>query len=170
MPVDAIEVERGLAEPDDVRADAAAAEAAGGEIGRGLVGVPIREGVAAELAAGLEEVAVHVVHTVGAGALVEIVDVLGTKEEAVSQGLLQVGEGEVGRVGLGGEGIAAAHGVEAPDEFGVGLPGLGGCDLLDAVAVPKAARAAKGCEAAFGGDAGAGEDEEAVVLVEAHGR
>jgi len=39
-------------------------------------------------------------------------------------------------VGLGCEGVAAAHGVEAPDEGGVGVPGFGGGDVFYAMAVP----------------------------------
>ncbi len=74
----------------------------------------------------------------------------------------------MGGVGLRGEGVATAHGVEAPDELGVGLPGFGGGDLFDAVAVPEASGASEGGEAAFGGDAGSGEDEEAVLESEAH--
>ncbi len=70
--------------------------------------------------------------------------------------LLDFCEGDVGGVGLGGEGVAATLGVEAPDQGGVGLPGFGGCDLFDAVAVPEASGAAEGGEAAFGGDAGSG--------------
>jgi hypothetical protein len=74
----------------------------------------------------------------------------------------------VGGVGLGGEGVAAALGVETPDERGVGLPGLRGCALFDAMAVPEASGAAEGGEAGFGGDAGAGEDEETVLRSEVH--
>ena len=62
----------------------------------------------------------------------------------------------MGGVGLGGEGVAAALGVEAPDESGVGLPGFGGGDVFDAMAVPEASAAAEGGETAFGGDAGSG--------------
>ena len=75
----------------------------------------------------------------------------------------------MGGVGLGGEGVAAALGVETPDELGVGLPGFGGGDFFDAMAVPEASGAAEGGEAGFGGDAGAGEDEEAVLGGEVHG-
>ena len=73
-------------------------------------------------------------------------------------------------VGGGFAGVAAALGVEAPDEFGVGFPGFGGGNFFYAVAVPEASGAAEGGEAAFGGDAGAGEDEEAILGGELHGR
>ena len=79
----------------------------------------------------------------------------------------------MGGVWLCGESVAAALGVEAPDQLGVGLPGFGGGDFFDAMAVPEASGAAEGGEAAFGRDTGAGEDEEAVLRVEgieAHGK
>src|SRR5271168_262134 len=83
--VDAVHVKRDFAEPDDVRAERGVAGFAGGEV----VGVFV-EGVIGEVfvgtsAAGLEEAAVHVVDTVRAGALVEIVDVLSTEVETVAK-------------------------------------------------------------------------------------
>ena len=75
------------------------------------------------------------------------------------------GEGEVGGVGLGGEGVAAAHGIETPDEGGVGVPGFGGSDVFDAMTIPETSGAAEGGETRFGGDAGAGEDEEVVFIL-----
>jgi hypothetical protein len=73
-------------------------------------------------------------------------------------------------IGLGGEGVSATHGVEAPDEFGVGFPSFGSGYVFDAVAVPEASGASEGGQAAFGGDSGSGEDEEAVLRGEAHGQ
>src|ERR1700760_3261440 len=96
----------------------------------------------------------------GASALVEVVDILSAEVETVVQLLLNLSEGEVGCVGLRGDGVATALGVEMPDELGVGGPGFRGGDLLDAVTVPEAAGTAEGGEATFGGDAGSGEDEE----------
>jgi hypothetical protein len=56
---------------------------------------------------------------VGAGALVEIVYVLGTEVEVFrvcfGEALLNLGEGLMGGVGLGSEGVTAALGIEAPD-------------------------------------------------------
>ncbi len=152
--VDFVHGEGDFAEPNDVGADGVGTDFAGGEGGfvEGLVG----EGMVAAGAAGLEELAVHVVDVAGAGALVEVVDVLGAEVEAVGHVALEVGEGEVAGVGMGGEGVAAAHGVEAPDEGGVGVPGVGRGDVFDAMAVPEAAGAAEGGEAALGGDACAG--------------
>jgi hypothetical protein len=108
------------------------------------------------------------VDAAGAGALVEVVYVLGAEVEVfwicLSEALFDFGEGFVAGVGLGSEGVAAAHGIEAPDESGVGVPGFGRGDVFDAVTVPEASGAAEGGEAGFGGDAGSGEDEEAVFL------
>ncbi len=82
--VDAVHVEGDFAEPDDVRADGGGAGFAGGEVGGGFVEGLVGEGFVAAYAAGLEEGSVHVVDAVGAGALVEVVDVLGAEVEAVA--------------------------------------------------------------------------------------
>ena len=117
--VDGFHVEGNFAEPDDVRADGCAAGFACGEFlwvfVEGLVG----EGLIAAYAAGLEEGSVHVMDAARAGAFVEVVDVLRAEVEVFricfGEALFDFGEGDVGCVGLGGEGVAAAHGVEAPD-------------------------------------------------------
>ena len=78
----------------------------------GLIG----ERLVAEGATGFEERAVHVVDALGAGALVEIVYILGAEIEILRVGfgeaLLDLGEGFVRGVGLGGAGVASALGVE----------------------------------------------------------
>jgi hypothetical protein len=109
------------------------------------------------------------VDVAGASALVEIVDVLGAEVETVwPESALDFGEGDVGGVGFCGAGVAAALGVEAPDELWIGFPCFGSGDFFDAVAVPEASGASEGGQAAFGGDAGSGEDEETVLKSEAH--
>ncbi len=140
--VDVVHGQGDFAEPDDVGADGVAAGLAGGEGGvvEGLVG----EGLVAAGAAGLEELAMHVVEVVGAGALVEVVYILGAEVEAVGHAAFEIGEGEVAGVGLGRDSVPAAHGVEAPDEGGVGLPGFGGGYVFYAMAVPETAGAAEG--------------------------
>jgi hypothetical protein len=110
----------------------------------------------------------RVVEVLRAGAFVEVVDVLGAEVEAAGHLAFEFGEREVAGVGLGGERVAAAHRVEAPDEGWIGVPGFGGGDVLYAMTVPQAARTAEGGEAALGGDARAGEDEEAVVSRKGH--
>src|SRR5258708_35243108 len=116
--VDGVHVEGDLAEPDDVRADRSGAGFAGREVSGFVEGV-VGEGLVAARAAGLEERAVHMMDAVGAGALVEIVYVLGTEVEVLrvcfGEALLNLGEGLMGGVGLGSEGVTAALGVEAPD-------------------------------------------------------
>jgi hypothetical protein len=104
----------------------------------------------------------------GTGALVKVVDVLGAEIEPVAQLPFGLCEGDVGCVRLRSEDIAAALGVEAPDEFGIDVPGFGRCDLLDAIAVPDPSGAPKGSKPALGGDAGTGEDEEAVMWGQVH--
>lgn len=64
-------------------ADWSSAAIAEGESGCGFVEGLVGEGLVATGAAGLEEAAVHVVDACGAGALVEVVDVLGAEVEAV---------------------------------------------------------------------------------------
>jgi hypothetical protein len=170
--VDGVHFEGDFAEPDDMRADGGMAGFADGDDVGVIVDGAVDEVLVGAGAAGLKEAAVHVVDAVRAGSLVEVVYVLGAEVEAVGiyfgEALFYFCEGFVASVGLGGEGIATALGVEAPDKFGVGLPGFGSGDLFYAMAVPEAAGAAEGGQAGFGGDAGAGEDEEAVLERQAH--
>ena len=84
LVVDGVHVEGDFAEPDDVGTDGGAALAAGGEVFCIVVEGLVGEWLVATDAAGLEEAAVHVVDAVGAGALVEVVDVLGAEVEAVA--------------------------------------------------------------------------------------
>ena len=72
----------------------------------------------------------------GARPLVQIVDVLGAEIKIVAQLMLDLCQGKVGCVWLGGESVAPAHGVETPDQLRIGVPGFGGCDLVDSIAVP----------------------------------
>jgi hypothetical protein len=51
----------------------------------------------------------------GTGALVKVVDVLGAEIESIAQLLFKFCEGNVGSIRFGSEGVAATHGVEAPD-------------------------------------------------------
>ena len=94
----------------------------------------------------------------GAGALVEVVDVLRDDGDVVM--LLKLGQRQVGGVGLRGEELAPQGIVEVGDEVGVGLPALGGGYCLDGVTLPEAVAVAKGAETALGADAGACEHNE----------
>ena len=85
---------------------------------------------------GFGQFAVHVDEANGAGALVQVVHVLGAEKEAVADALLKFGKREVGRIGLGLCCRGAARGVELPDQRRIALPGIGSADILDAIACP----------------------------------
>ena len=159
--INLIEIVGNFTEPANVGANLRAAFATRNG-GGWLVELRVIEGrTGAGFAARFEKFAVHVKHTGRAGELVEIVDVLGAEEEPV-ESVLECGDGLVGRIGLGVGGVAAAHGVEVPDELGIAAPGGGRGDIFEAVVAPEAIGVAEGGDAAFGGDASAGEQEEAV--------
>ena len=73
------------------------------------------------------------------------------------QAILQSDEGVVAGVGLDRGQVGAAEVVEAPDQGRVAVKGPRRGDLLDAVAFPQPAGAAKRRQAALGRDAGAGQ-------------
>ena len=79
----------------------------------------VRKRLVAADAAGFEQAAVHMVDAVGAGALVEVVDVLGAEVEVfwicLGEALFDLCECFVSGVGLDSEGVAAALRVETPD-------------------------------------------------------
>ena len=91
--VDAIQVQGQLAEPDDVGAHPACL--AGGAAA-GLIHVPRPrvDGAAAEAAAS-HQLAVHVQELPGAGAVVQVIHILGDQEEGPGPGALQPRQGEV---------------------------------------------------------------------------
>ena len=66
-------------------------------------------------------------------------------------------------VRLGLHYLHAAQFIPAPDEIAITLESVGGRQLLCAVALPQAShRVAEGGDAAFGGDAGAGQEDDVV--------
>src|SRR3546814_9279379 len=67
-------------------------------------------------------------------------------------------------IGLFGLDRLAPHVVKAQHQVGVARKSLGGRDILDAVLFPQAAGVAKRVDAAFGGHAGAGQDDDIVIL------
>ena len=75
---------------------------------------------------------------------------------------------DVSSIWLGSESIATTHGVEPPNELRISVPGFGRCNLLAAIAVPEPSGAPKGSKPTLGGDAGTGEDEEAVMWGQVH--
>jgi hypothetical protein len=144
FPIDTFHIQRNFAKPDDMRTEESAALRAGGKVRCGLVQCLIRNGHVAVHASRLEERSVHVMYAMRTSALVQVIDVLGTEIKLVAQLLLDLCERDMGSVRLRSEGIAATHRVEPPDKLGIGVPGSGRCDLLDAIAVPEPSRAPKG--------------------------
>jgi hypothetical protein len=155
-------MEGSFAEPADVRPDSAAAGAAGNFGGRFVEVDVIEGGKRAGVAPAFEELTVHMEDAAGTGPLVEIVDILGTEKKSTGDGVFESSERAVARIGSGGGGNAAAHGVEIPDEARVATPGVRRGDVLEAVVAPQAAGIAESGNAALGTGAGAGEDEDAV--------
>jgi len=155
--------ERDFAEEDDVGTQPGSTGAERHLIESAVDGVVFYRGAAAIVgAAGLGEFAVHVEEANGAGALVKVVDVLAAEEEAVAELGREFGEGGMGGLGLSRLGRRAACGVELPDQCGIAVESFGGADVLDAMAGPKTVGGTEGREAAFGADAGAGEDEDTI--------
>ncbi len=102
LPLNAAHLERHLAEEDDVGAQARAAGAAAHLVEAAIDGAIFdRRPAALGLAVRLVQFAVHVHHASGAGALVQVVDILRAEKEAVAQLRFQLGEGDVRRIGLG---------------------------------------------------------------------
>src|ERR1700677_2338834 len=104
----------------------------------------------------------HMVHAYGPCTLVQIVYILRAKIEAIAHLLLNSCECKVRRIGLGGESVTAAHGIEVPDHCWISVPSLRSRDLVYPVAVPKASGSAESCQAALCGNTGASKNKEPV--------
>jgi hypothetical protein len=74
----------------------------------------------------------------------------------------------VSSIRLRGKCVVAPHRVEAPDEFGICVPGFRRCDLFDPVAVPEASGSAEGGQPTLGGDSRTGKDEKTVMWSQVH--
>src|SRR5450755_3234341 len=72
-------------------------------------------------------------------------------------------------VWLGSERVVAAHGIETPYQFGIGVPGFGCRDLVDAIAVPQPSGASEGGQSTFRRNPCASKDEEPVMRGQDHG-
>ena len=92
----------------------------------------------------------HVQHAVRAGALVQVVDVLGDDEQVVAEHGLEPREGEMRGVRLGERHGVASRVVEALHGVGVALERLGRRDVFDAMALPQPARVAERGHPALG--------------------
>ena len=102
--------------------------------------------------------------------LVQVVDVLGDDQEVAAERLLQPGQGEVGGVGLDPGQRGTTLVVEAVDQVRFGGVGLGRRDQHRVVALPQPVCVPEGREPALGGDAGAGQDDDAHGSSEVPGR
>ena len=145
LSANAVHLVGNLTKEDDVGAETASAGAAA-DIGEARVEGEVwnRWPATVALAVGLVQFAVHVEKAAGAGALVEVVDVLRAEKEAVADALFEFGEGYVGGVGRGLGSVGAALGIELPDEFWIALPGVGRADIFNAIASPEAIVGAEG--------------------------
>ncbi len=145
LALDAIHAEWDFSEEDDVRAEKSAAGAAT-NVGEDAVDGMVFYGWAAAtvFAAGLGEFSVHMEEANGAGALVQVVNVLRAEEEAVAELSFELGESDVTGVGLGGLRGRSACGIELPYEGGIALPGFGSADVIKVMAGPEAVRGAEG--------------------------
>ena len=110
----------------------------------------------------------HVEHVVGAGALVQVVDVLGDERQPTAAALevrLQSCEGRMRRVRLGRERVAAALVVEVLHRLRIASEGFGRGELHGIELRPEAGPGpvAEGAHAALGRNAGAGQDDDVHV-------
>lgn len=157
--LDAVHVVGHFAEPDDIGAQTAGLAAGGA----GWVVHQRPAPGAGGAAAGAQrtvQFAVHVDKVVVAGAVVQIIDILGDEEEPAGPLRLKPGQGAVGGVGrhLAQEGPALV--IELLHQCGVAPEGLRGGDIFHPVAFPQAIVGAKRGHAGFSRNAGAGEDDD----------
>ena len=157
-----IEMKGSLAKPADVRPDFAAAGAQRKFV-RGFVELRVFERrPRARITAAFEKLSVHVNDARGASLFVEIVDILRAEEQTAGERLLEIGEGEMGGIGLGGRGNPAAHRVEVPNQTRIAVPGARRGDIFEAVVAPEATGIAKRGDSAFRAHPGARQDENVV--------
>ena len=151
--LDRLEPERHLAEPDDVRSQAAARPAAGAGIRAGQIAPPWQNRGAGR-ATHLEQLAVHVDQPAAAGALVEVVDVLGHHQDLARPHPLEAREREVRGIGADRrrQQLAPPLVVEALHQPRLARERLGRRDLLEPSALPQPVGAAKARQSGFDGD------------------
>ena len=117
---------------------------------------------AAVHAADLAVAAMHVDHVARARLLVQRIDVLGHDGDLAVVFLLEMRQRLVGGIGrdMGGAEHPAGVVVEIEHLLLVAMPGLDGGDLLEVHPIPQPVLVAKGVDAAFLGDARAGQDDD----------
>lgn len=104
--------------------------------------------------------AVHVDQPPGAGAFVQVVDILGDDQQVAGPVGVEPRQRLVRRVRDLGLDRLAPRVVEAVDEVGIARESLGRRDVLDPMLLPQPARVAEGVDAAFGRNPGAGQDHD----------
>ena len=147
---DPLHLQRHLAEPDHVRAQARRPPAIRATDVARQVLVPDMHG-AAMLALDLEQLAMHVDEGPCAGALVQVVDVLGHHQDLARPLAFEPRQRQMGgvRLHVGAQQAAAALVVEGVHAARVLDEGLVCRDVLDPDLGPDAVRVAKGVEAGF---------------------
>ena len=127
------------------------------------VGADFRDD-AADAATGLQQLAMHVDQVGRAGALMQVVDVLGDQKHLARPFPLQLRECGMGGVGLdiGLEQTGAAVVVELVDKVRIALEPFRRRDILQPDAFPHAAGAAEGVQTGFLGNSGTGQDDDPV--------
>ena len=122
--------------------------------------MPDMLGAAGE-AARPQQFAMHMDHLGRAGALMQIVDVLGHQHD-LGQPALQPGQRQMGgmRRDLAGEKLLPPRIVIAMDPHGIAGEGFGGGDLVDGHGGPGAVGVAVGVEPGLLGDAGTRQDDD----------
>ena len=159
---DAIQLERYLAEPADVRANLAAAFATGNLRWRIVGGRVAERGSGASIAAAFKQFAVHVDDVLRSCLLVQVVHVLRAEEKAVFQPPLKVCEGEVGWIRLRRRSDPPTHGIELPHQPGIATPSIRRGYLFDPVVPPQTIDVTERRYPALGAYACPGEDKEPV--------
>ena len=137
------------------------AAVAAGNFGRRLIRARVlKRPTAAGIAAAFEKLSVHVDYFSGTCTFVQVIDILSAYEQTITKSLFEFGEGHVRGIRLGCCGHSSAHGIELPHELRIALPGVRRSYFLDTVVPPQTINSAESGNAAFGADAGAGQNEE----------
>jgi hypothetical protein len=103
---------------------------------------------------------VHVQQPPGPGALVQVIDVLGDDQQFAGPFGVQSRERPVGGVRFDRVQRGAAQIVETVHQHRILRQRLGRADVLDAMPLPQPTGTTESGEPAFGGEAGAGQDDE----------
>ena len=110
----------------------------------------------------------HMKQPLRPGPLVQIVDILRDQQQLARPFRIEPRQRAMRGIGLDGPELGPPRVVECMDQRRIAGEGFGRRDILDAMAFPQPVRPAKGREPAFGGDAGAGQDDDVADTREAH--